>query len=158
VIEAMANPRLRQGLLLCGGAIQDPALSHGAAGLEARGQARVLNRYLTPEEEELCFAAADVVLLPYQGHFGSSAVLSRAAAAGKVVIASNEGLIARRVTDHDLGALFESGQVKDLIAAMASAMAMGDAERSRRQLAARRYATTCARPAFTAALLQALLP
>ena len=158
VIEAMAGPGVRQGFLLCAGTIEDPALSLGAAGLAARGRAQVLNRYLTPEEEELCFAAADMVLIPYLGHFGSSAVLSRAAAAGKPVIASAEGLIARRVRDHGLGLLFDTGKVTSLIVAMERAMAMGAEEKSRYQQAGRHYAATCTRQAFTTALIQTLLP
>lgn len=157
VIEAMEEERLRDGYLLCAGRIDDPALSRGAVGLQERGRARILNRYLTPEEEELCFAAADVVLLPYQGHFGSSAVLSRAAAAAKVVIASDEGLVARRVKDHGLGVLFASGRVSSLLDAMTRVMAMDEAARSRVHDAALGYSATCSRQAFKTALLASLV-
>ena len=157
VIEAMEEERLRGGVLLCAGRIDDPALSRGAVGLQERGRARIVNRYLTPEEEELCFAAADAVLLPYQGHFGSSAVLSRAAAAAKVIIASDEGLVARRVKDHGLGVLFTSGRVDSLISAMEGVMAMDQAERSRVHDAALGYAATCSRQAFKTALLASLV-
>ena len=65
-----------------------------------------MGRYITDQEEKLGFCACDAVLLPYIGHIGSSAILSRAAAAGKMVIASDEGLIAKRVRKHGLGRLF----------------------------------------------------
>jgi glycosyltransferase involved in cell wall biosynthesis len=85
------------------------------------GRARVIDRYVSAEEEKLLFAAADFVLLPYLGHFGSSGVLSRAAGAGKPVVASDEELVGRLVRECGLGLLFPSGNALALSGALAQA-------------------------------------
>lgn len=141
-------------MLLCAGKIaKDSELIDGLAELEKRGIAKVINRYVSDREEELCFSASDVVLLPYVKHFGSSGVLSRAAAAGKMVIASDEGLIAKRVSDHGLGWLFASGNAGELRKALDRAMALSQAEMARFYETAHRYAGSCSREAFRQALL-----
>jgi hypothetical protein len=91
--------------------------------------------------------------LPYVKHFGSSGVLARAAAAGKMIIASDEGLVARRVRDHGLGWLFRSGSVKDLEANVKKAMTLSGEEMARFRRTGSRYASLCSRPLFRKALL-----
>ena len=108
------------------------------------------------EEEELCFAAADIVLLPYCGHFGSSAVLSRAAASGKAVIVSDDGLLGRRVRDHRLGLLVEPGKESSLAIAMTRAMRFSPSEKERYRQAALNYAAGCTRQAFREAIVNSL--
>jgi len=93
-------------LLLAGNQIPSPTVRRGLDELVRHGRARVMDRYVSPEEERLCFQAADVVLLPYLGHHGSSGVLMRAMASGHPVIASNENMVGRLVRDHQLGLLF----------------------------------------------------
>jgi glycosyltransferase involved in cell wall biosynthesis len=51
------------------------------------------NRYLTPDEENLVFSAADAVWLGYQGHYHMSGVLVQAGVMGLPVVACDEGLI-----------------------------------------------------------------
>ena len=96
-VEAFLQlPKESNAFLLCAG--QQPDDSDVKAGLETlvrEGRARVISRYIFEEEEKQLFAACDVVLLPYIKHFGNSAVLSRAAGAGKMVIASDEELVGR---------------------------------------------------------------
>jgi glycosyltransferase involved in cell wall biosynthesis len=113
---------------------------------------------VSDDEERLCFCAADAVLLPYIHHYGSSGVLSRAAAAGKMVIVSDEGLLARRVRDHHLGLLFQANDVHELRQRMTDAVSLNQAERDKFQLMSLRYAGTCSRDVFREALLAPLRP
>ncbi|HDQ04304.1 MAG TPA: glycosyltransferase [Deltaproteobacteria bacterium] len=154
-----APPPDRQLLLLCAGKVtHDRGLLEGLEELEKRGIAKVLNRYVSDEEEELCFCASDAVVLPYIKHFGSSGVLARAAAAGKLVIASDEGLLSKRVMTHHLGLLFRSGDSKSLQHSLEKAHIMKDAEISEYRAAALRYASLCSRESFRKAILNSFLP
>jgi hypothetical protein len=94
--------------LFCVGKMDpDPALTEGLQQLVTQGRATWVNRYVSTEEELSVFAACDRVLLPYRGHYGSSGILPRAAAAGKPVLASDEGLVGWRVKKYGLGEVFE---------------------------------------------------
>ncbi len=153
-VEAMgapdADPRM---FLLCAGQVSgDRQLLDKLAGLEKAGSAKLMNRYVTDEEERLCFSAADAVLLPYIEHYGSSGVLSRAAAAGKVAIVSDEGLLARRVRDHHLGFLFPMNNVRELRQRMRDVISMDANTRGRYRAMSLQYAESCSREAFREAL------
>ena len=90
-------------LLVAGQQLAEPKLLSQMAALEKAGRARVINRYISAAEEELCFCASDFALLPYLDHFGTSAVLSNAVIAGLPVLASDDQLLGRRVREHGLG-------------------------------------------------------
>jgi len=77
--------------------------------LEEQKVAKVFNYYLSDEEEKQCFAATDFVTMPYNKHYGSSGVLSQAAAAAKPVIASDYHLLGKRVKTYNLGLTFANG-------------------------------------------------
>jgi glycosyltransferase involved in cell wall biosynthesis len=157
-VQAMLDRPLDSRLfLLCAGKVS-PArgLSDKLLTLEKQGAAKILNRYVSVAEESLCFCASDTVLLTYRKHFGSSGVLSLAAAAGKMVIASDEGLVAQRVRDHNLGWLFSSGRVAELKKCMAGAASLSESDRDSFRLAALAYAARCSRAAFRSALLAPL--
>lgn len=140
--------------LLCAGSItSDPKTAAGLKELENRGNARIMDRYVSNEEQSLCFSASDVVLLPYIRHFGSSGVLSLSAAAGKMVIVSDEGLLARRVREHHLGLLFPSGSVEALRKRMQEAAHLSEADRIRFCESALRFSRSCSREAFRKALI-----
>jgi len=156
MLKSDASSRL---LLLCAGKIsKDRELLKGLSQLEKRGMAKVLDRYVSDSEESLCFCASDVVLLPYIKHFGSSGVLSLSAAAGKMVIASDEGLVAQRVSKHKLGWLFPSGNAYELKKCMDNTALLTESEMSGFQQAAFDYAKSCSREAFRNALLSFLSP
>lgn len=156
MLELPPDSRL---FLLCAGRIsKDRELLKGLSQLEKRGMAKVHDHYVSDSEESLCFCASDVVLLPYIGHFGSSGVLSLSAAAGKMVIASDEGLVGQRVRKHNLGWLFPSGNVEELQKCMDNAALLTESEMSEFQQAALRYAKACSREAFRNALLPAISP
>ena len=63
----------------------------------------VEDRYLDEAEIQPTIAAADLVLVPYQRHVGSSGILIRAATAGRPVLASDYGLVGAHVRRHALG-------------------------------------------------------
>lgn len=154
VIRAMLNFKLpEEAFLLSAGQIaDDKELQQGVAELEKRGLARVINRYVSDAEEELCFAACDTVLLPYVKHFGSSGVLSRAAAAGKFVIASDEGLVAKRVREHDLGLIFDSENGRSLEEVMAKGLLIGNEKKLLYERNCLNYASSCSRALYRQAL------
>ena len=113
---------------------------------------------MSAEEEKLCFAACDVVLLPYLHHFGGSAVLSQAAAAGRMVIVSDEELMGKQTRHHGLGLLFTTGDPAALRERMREAALMTGAKlagyaRRRRQV----HAQSCSRQAAREALIKAVV-
>jgi len=97
-------PAKQHALLLVAGE-PEPEFLEPIRQLQATGQAVLLDRYIGSEEERLVMAASDVVLMPYVNHYGSSNVLSRAAAAGRMVLASDQGLIGYRVRRYKMGEL-----------------------------------------------------
>jgi len=155
VIHAMLEDSNESRLfLLCAGQIsKNSNIRNGLDKLETLGRAKVINRYVSDVEEALCFCAADAVLLPYVNHFGSSGVLSLAAGAGKMVVASDDGLVGRRVLEHKLGLLFSSGSTKALKNSMSQAMSISRSDRDQFHISALEYALSCNREAFRQALL-----
>ena len=151
-----SSPASRLFLLCAGKISKDRELLKGLSKLEKRGMAKVLDRYVSDSEESLCFCASDVVLLPYIKHFGSSGVLSLSAAAGKMVIASDEELVGKRIREHKLGWLFPSGNIESLKRCMDEATLLSTSEMNQFQQAALHYARSCSREAFRNALLSAL--
>ena len=157
-VEAMRQlPPESPAFLLCAGQ-QNPSgnTAAGLAQLVRQNRARLLDRYVTVEEEKMCFAASDAVLLPYLNHFGTSGVLSRAMSAGKPVIVSDEQLLGRLTRERRLGLVFPSGSIpalRDCINRMAGLSATRAAPFA---AAAGDYAKTFSREAFRAALLASL--
>jgi glycosyltransferase involved in cell wall biosynthesis len=143
--------------LLCAGQ-QNPtgATAHGLEELARQNRARLINRYVTADEEKLCFLAGDVVLLPYLNHFGTSGVLSRAMAAGKPVIVSDEQLLGRLTREQGLGLLFPSGNVDALGKCIQKAAQLSPDRIAKFSAAARAYALRYSREAYRDALLKSL--
>lgn len=158
VVEAMLRlPLESPAFLLCAG--QQNPTGKTAAGLEMlvrQNRACLLNRYVTVEEEKLCFAASGAVLLPYLNHFGTSGVLSRAMSAGKPVIASDEQLLGRLTREHKLGLVFPSGNVAALAESFRRVSQLSAHDADQLSAAARVYAKTYSRDAFRTALLRSL--
>lgn len=155
VIRAMLETSDESRLyLLCAGQIsKNNTICSGLDKLVTLGRAKVMDRYVSDAEEALCFCAADAVLLPYIDHFGSSGVLSLAAGAGKMVVASDDGLVGRRVLEHKLGLLFSSGNIKALGKSMSQAMLLSGSDRDQFYNSALEYSLSCNREAFRQALL-----
>ena len=108
---------------------------------------------LQEAEEELFFCAANAVSLAYVGHYGSSGVLSRAAAAGRWVIASDEGLVGHRVHTHNLGLTFKTGDVAALREALLTALTLTPAKETAFAAGLAVFAKQHSRESFRAALL-----
>ena len=151
MLETFDESRL---FLLCAGQIsKNNTICSGLDKLVTLGRAKVMDRYVSDAEEALCFCAADAVLLPYINHFGSSGVLSLAAGAGKMVVASDDGLVGKRVLEHRLGLLFSSGNSKALGKSMSQAMLLSGSDRDQFYNSALEYSLSCNREAFRQALL-----
>jgi glycosyltransferase involved in cell wall biosynthesis len=158
VIEALLNIKNTTNIfLLCAGSLNnDQKMNDGLRLLVKQGKAALFDRYVTDEEEQLCFAACDTVLLPYIGHFGSSGVLSRATAAGKLVLASDEGLVGKRVEKHNLGLLFQTGSADDLQKQLTCLISMENSKKHTLQTASKTYSENCNRQAFRKSLVTML--
>lgn len=156
VVEALLAklPSHKNVFLLCAGKVaKNNSLVKGLSKLEQQGRAKVLNHYVSDQEENLCFTATDAVLLPYIKHFGSSGVLSLGTAAGKLILASDEGLVGTIVRKHKLGLLFESNKVASLKEAITRAAALNPSEKQTCRQRSLDYAKTCDRKAFRESLL-----
>ena len=113
-LNKIDSPRL---FLFCAGRQnRDLATLEETMQLEKRGRAKVINRFITEEEEGICYRACDFVLAPYLSHFCSSNVLALAVLAGRPALASDYDLIGQRVRDRKLGILFCDRSVEDLTA------------------------------------------
>jgi glycosyltransferase involved in cell wall biosynthesis len=157
-VRAMHDlPANSPAFLLCAG--QQNPVGETASGLEQlirQGRAQLMNHYVSVAEEKNCFAASDFVLLPYLNHFGTSGVLSRAMAAGKPIIVSDEQLLGRLTCEQGLGLLFPSGDVKMLREKIQQATAFSPEEIDGFANAARTYALHYSREAYRRALLVSL--
>jgi glycosyltransferase involved in cell wall biosynthesis len=69
------------------------------------GRLIVLDRYLSNQEINACCAASDLIAAPYRPHPQSSSIVLHAAAAGKMVLAANNGWLAYMVPKFSLGRL-----------------------------------------------------
>ena len=72
------------------------------------GRLIVLDRYLSNEEINACCAAGDLIATPYRPQPHPSAIVLHAAAAGKMVLAANNGWLAYMVPKFSLGRLVRS--------------------------------------------------
>ena len=157
-VEAMLQlPPESSAFLLCAGQ-QNPVgkTAAGLAQLIRQNRARLLDRYVTVDEEKMCFAASDAVLLPYLNHFGTSGVLSRAMSAGKPVIVSDEQLLGRLTREHQLGLVFPSGNISALAQTLRQVTHLSATETNRFASSAQRYAQIYSRDAFRAALIRSM--
>ncbi len=156
--DTMAGSSRAPFLLCVGRQPEEPSLAGKLERLQAGGRARVINRYVSVEEEGVAFAACDWVLLPYRKHFGSSGVLIRAACRGLPVIASNEELVGWRVREHKLGLLFTSGDSSDLRRRIEEAAVMGHDDLAAYSRCAKQFSAAFTRATFRKALLDSLAP
>lgn len=80
------------------------------------------DRFVEDHEIPAMIRQADLVLVAYQRHVGSSNVLIRAAEAGKPVLGSNFGLMGAQIHDHKLGTAVDSTNPKALAQGLMSHM------------------------------------
>ena len=80
-----------------------------------KAQVKVILRYLSVEEVNLCLAAADYIVLPYRKTFdGASGPLAEGVGYGKCIIGANHGSLGTLISKYHLGYEFESENVKCL--------------------------------------------
>lgn len=143
-------------LMVAGRQAPSGRVLRGLAQLQRQHRALMLDRYVSSEEEKLCFQASDVVLLPYLNHFGTSGILSRAMATGKPVIVSNEQLLGRLVQDNAVGWCFPSGNVAALTDCLARAARVDPTQKQRFTANAGRFARRYSRDRYRRSLLASL--
>ena len=73
------------------------------------------DRFVPDEQIQPYFEIADVVLALYQHHVGMSAIVVRAAAAGKPVLASDYGLMGELVKRYSLGIAIDSTKISQIV-------------------------------------------
>jgi len=81
-------------------------------------QVIIINRFLTYEEEYALFKASDVVWCGYKNFYGMSAVLVHAAAMGRPVISSKEGVAAWLTERYQMGVAIDIKEEKEVIHAI----------------------------------------
>lgn len=149
------SPGKRPFMLCAGPQSEDAELNSGLSQLVREGDALVLDRFILDDEESILFSASDVILLTYQGHFGISAIQVRAAAAGRVIIASDEELVGRHARDYQLGWLFPPGDVAALREIFARLPPAGPLDQTPWQEGQRRYTQIFSRENFRQTLVNA---
>ena len=80
-------------------------------------------RFIPDEEIQAMVRRADLVLLTYQRHVGSSNVLVRAAMAGRPVLATDYGLVGALVREHRLGQALDAGSPEVIAPALSAFLA-----------------------------------
>jgi glycosyltransferase involved in cell wall biosynthesis len=86
------------------------------------GRLIVLDRYLTNEELGACYAAGDLIAAPYRPHLQSSGIVLHAAAAGKMVLAANNGWFKYMVPKFSLGRLCDPQDPELLVETLDTAL------------------------------------
>jgi glycosyltransferase involved in cell wall biosynthesis len=123
---------------------------------ETAVQIVVDDRFVSEDEIQPILAAADLILLPYQHHLGSSGVLIRAAMAARPVLGSDFGLVGMHIKRHRLGAAVNATSPYAMARGMESWLEDPlsipfDADR------AREFAAANSAEAFSETLFEALL-
>ena len=98
--------------------VNDALMLPANAELFARERLRLLNRFISKDEEPVLFSASDIIWLGYRQHYNSSGVLVQAASAGRPVIACREGVIGWQTKRHNLGAVVSPSDSDALIEAI----------------------------------------
>ncbi len=104
----------RKTALLMAGPL-DPSLSARVEHLSSIARSAGVqvvhhDAYIQNGAAQALMRASDLVLAPYQRHFGSSAVLIRAAMAGRPVLSQDFGLMASNVREFRLGQCVDTGE------------------------------------------------
>ena len=108
-------------------------------------------RVLPPDELQRAVAQADLVLAPYVGHVGASAIVMRAAAAGRPLLTQADGLVGWQTREHGLGRTVDAADRRALAAVLLDAL--GDPERGFDRHRAAAFARAHTTDAFADAIL-----
>lgn len=119
-------------------------------------QVIVRDAFVPAGEMQTAVAAADVLLVPYLRHVGSSGLLMRAAGAGVPVLSQSWGAMGHLVRQHRLGQTTDPDEPVRLAAAIACAVADPRTDFDAREAAA--FARGYTEEAYSDALLSHLAP
>jgi glycosyltransferase involved in cell wall biosynthesis len=145
-------------LIVAGNQDKNPGELKILKGMEKQGRALIMNRYICSPEEKQIFKATDLVMMPYIGHYGSSTVLSVAAAAKRPVLASDYHLVGRRVINHQLGVTFKNDDTQSLTETLDTIVSNGRERLKRFEPNLEKFAQMTSRKAFESALHHAYPP
>jgi glycosyltransferase involved in cell wall biosynthesis len=162
-LEALAllpPSEARRVALLMAGPLEPPLrplVEALVARVRSRGvQVVQYDAYIQNDAVQSFMEAADLILVPYQRHFGSSAVLIRAGLAGRPVLSQEFGLMGANVRVHSLGQSVDTGRPTEIAAAVSGFLrdpGLGfDPE------VARKYARANTPELFCQAILRRLTP
>ena len=107
--------------ILFAGAIRPKArerLRAAVAQIRSPAQLILHDSFVPDDEIQDLVRAADLVLVPYQRHIGSSGVLIRAAAAERPVLGQDYGIVGRQIVEHQLGRVMDSTRPEAIAAAL----------------------------------------
>lgn len=130
LIEALSRLERGQLKVIVAGTLEynlgpDPIAS--ASKMDCANDILFISRYVSKDEMDVIFGAADVVLLPYRSNFqGQSDVLLSACEYDLPVIASDTGDLGQRVSMNGLGLLFEPDSVDSICKALLSFLSMSE--------------------------------
>ena len=86
--------------------------------LKKQGKLKIIDRYISEEEEKFLFSRAFISWLGYIGHYRASGVLITSAKYKIPVIATNQGVIGWQVERHGLGVLVDANDLNEIINAI----------------------------------------
>lgn len=88
-----------------------------------KNQVKVILRYLSVDEVNLCLVAADYIVLPYRKSFdGASGPLAEGVGFGKCVVGANHGSLGEVISKHHIGYVFESENRESLAETLTRAL------------------------------------
>lgn len=88
-----------------------------------KGQVKMVLRYLSIEEVDLCLIAADYIVLPYRKAFdGASGPLAEGVGYGKCIVGANHGSLGKLIEEHHIGYTFESEDCTSLAEVLTQAL------------------------------------
>ncbi|MHA8088631.1 glycosyltransferase [Aquirufa sp. Wall-65K1] len=108
--QHLNQEELNQICLLVAGAISPAYQKHLEELFPQYPELEVISIFqeLKGKEIQLCFEAADLVLMLYQNHVGMSSVLVRASISQKVVLGTNFGLLGKLIQSMHLGIVVDA--------------------------------------------------
>jgi glycosyltransferase involved in cell wall biosynthesis len=126
-LSLLPTEAARRISLLMAGPLDSELRAHvetlAAAARAAGVQIVQHDAYIQNDAVQSYMGASDLILAPYQRHFGSSAVLVRAALAGRPILSQEFGLMGVNVRTHRLGQAVDTSQPAEIAAAISRFMA-----------------------------------
>jgi glycosyltransferase involved in cell wall biosynthesis len=121
LLRAIANPTCPKVVdVLIAGKVGDDLRGllseHWVQAMQEERRIKIVDRFITADEERILFAAVDMVWLGYRKHYTASGVLVQAARAGRPVIACEEGILGWQTRRHRLGTVVCLNDIASILA------------------------------------------